>query len=106
MSIFAYAMSDYVKTKYTGPLDLATRSLAINNSDGFNARALWYAVSFPHWQGYKVVYDPTYTAYTNIATQNPPPAMNFGIALAAALIVIPIAVVIIVIVASRKKKGA
>jgi hypothetical protein len=106
MSIFAYAMSDYVKTKYTGPLDLATRSLAINNSDGFNARALWYAVSFPHWQGYKVVYDPTYTAYTNIATQNPPPAMNVGIALAAALIVIPIAVVIIVIAASRKKKGA
>jgi hypothetical protein len=105
MSIFAYAMSDYVKSKYTGPLDLATRSLAINNSDGFNARALWYAVSFPHWQGYKVVYDPTYTAYTNIATQNPPPAMNVGIALAAALIVIPIAVVIIVIVASRKKKG-
>ena len=106
MSIFAYAMSDYVKSKYTGPLDLATRSLAINNSDGFNARALWYAVSFPHWQGYKIVYDPTYTAYTNIATQNPPPAMNVGIALAAALIVIPIAVVIIVIVASRKKKGA
>jgi len=106
MSVFAYAMSDYVKSKYTGPLDLATRSLAINNSDGFNARALWYAVSFPHWQGYKVVYDPTYTAYTNIATQNPPAAMNVGIALAAALIVIPIAVVIIVIVATRKKKGA
>jgi len=105
MSIFAYAMSDYVKTKYSGPLDLATRSLNVSNSDGFNARALWYAVSFPHWQGYKIVYDPTYTAYTNIATQNPPLAMNVGIALAAALIVIPIAVVIIVIVASRKKKG-
>jgi hypothetical protein len=105
MSIFAYAMSDYVKSKYEGPLDLANRSLAVGNSDGFNAHALWYAVSFPHWQGYKIVYDPTYTAYTNIATQDTPPAMNVGILMAGALIVIPIAAVIIVIVASRKKKG-
>ena len=106
MSIFAYGLSDYVQQTYSGPSDLMNRSLALNNSQGFYAKPFWYAVSFPHWQGYKVVCDPTYTAYTNTATQNPPPAMNFGIALAAALIVIPIAVVIIVIVASRKKKGA
>lgn len=106
MSIFAYGLSDYVQSKYTGPNDLMDRSLVLNNSQGFYAKPFWYAVSFPHWQGYKVVCDPTYTAYTSIATQNPPPAMNVGIALAAALIVIPIAVVIIVIAASRKKKGA
>ena len=55
MSVFAYALSDYVQSKYTGPMDLAQRSLLPSNEDGFNAYPLWYAVSFPQWDGYKVV---------------------------------------------------
>jgi hypothetical protein len=62
MSVFAYALSDYVQSAYDGPLDLAQRSLLPANKDGFNAYPLWYAVSFPQWDGYRVVHDPFYTA--------------------------------------------
>lgn len=106
MSIFAYGLSDYIQSKYTGPMDLAARSLVVNNSDGFNAHPLWYAVSFPQWDGYKVVHDPTYTAYASMTTQEQPPAFNLAIGLAIALIVIPVVIVVAAVLATRKKKSA
>lgn len=102
MSVFAYALSDYVKTKYTGPLDLAQRSLVPGNADGFNAYPLWYAVSFPQWNGYRVVHDPVYTAYTNMnaQTEEVNPA---GLLVLALIAVIVVAAVVLAI---RRKKGA
>ena len=101
MSVFAYALSDYVKTKYTGPLDLAQRSLVPGNADGFNAYPLWYAVSFPQWNGYRVVHDPVYTAYTNMKAQTKEvnPAGLLVIALIAVIVVAA------VVLAVRRKKG-
>lgn len=111
MSVYAYALSDYVQSKYTGPLDLEQRSLNITNKDGFNAYPLWYAVSFPQWEGYRVVYDPTYTAYTDIAetpeqpTTAPFPAAALGALVLIALIVVIIVAVIAVVLSRSKKKG-
>jgi len=62
-SIFAYALSDDIQSKYTSPRDLATKSLRPINPEGFGVHALWYAVCFPSWQGYRVEHDPQYTAY-------------------------------------------
>lgn len=105
MSIFAYALSDQVQETYDGPLDLAQRSLVPTNEDGFNAYPLWYAVSFPQWNGYRVVHDPVYTAYTSFeapSEETSEPADSAG-ALVLILIVVVI-VAVVVAVAMRKKK--
>ena len=105
MSIFAYALSDHVQETYDGPLDLANRSLSPLNADGFNAYPMWYAVSFPQWNGYRVVHDPVYTAYTSF---DAPPADDetpFDPAgLVVLMLIVVVAVVVIAAVASRKKK--
>jgi len=62
-SVFAYGLSEHVQDKYSSPRDLAQRSLNLFNPDGFGVSALWYAVCFPSWNGYRVVHDPVYTAY-------------------------------------------
>ncbi|MEM4262496.1 MAG: hypothetical protein QXY98_02015, partial [Thermoplasmata archaeon] len=104
MSVFAYAMSDYVQSHYSGPWDLANKSLLPQNNQGFNANPLWYAVSFPNWDGYRVEHDPVYTAYTNMATYEEPPAYWLGTIVSIALIVIPIVLVIIMVLAIRSRK--
>jgi hypothetical protein len=103
MSVFAYALSDYVQESYDGPLDLATRSLIPTNEDGFNAYPLWYAVSFPEWNGHRVVHDPVYTAYTSFSAGDEPEEFNPAGLLVLVLIVV--AVVAVVAAATRKKKG-
>jgi len=100
MSVFAYALSDYVQSKYSGPLDLAQRSLLPANEDGFNAYPLWYAVSFPQWDGYKVVHDPVYTAYTDMGAVAEP--LNLG-GLVVLLLIIVAVIVVVVLVVTRKK---
>lgn len=102
MSIFAYALSDYVQSKYTGPLDLEQRSLAPGNADGFNARPLWYAVSFPGWNDYRIVHDPVYTAYTdmNVGTKSVNPAAGLLV-----LVLIIVVVAAVVVLATRRRKG-
>ena len=104
MSIFGYALSDYAQNKYSGPKDLYDHGLKWENKDGFYAQPLWYAVSFPGWNGYRVVHDPVYTAYANM---NEPagagkvsPAVVVGIILVAA-----VAIVGVIFIAKRKKPG-
>jgi len=109
MSVFAYALSDYVQSQYDGPLDLATRSLLPANKQGFNAYPLWYAVSFPEWNGYRVEHDPVYTAYTNInVDQGEEDETPLDIAGLAGLIVLLLLVVVIIAVVAavvKKKRG-
>lgn len=104
MSVFAYALSDYVQANYDGPMDLANRSLIPTNEDGFNAHPLWYAVSFPEWEGYRIVHDPTYTAYTNIAVADDivddDPILGGLIVLL--LILVLVAVVVVVVIRRRR----
>jgi hypothetical protein len=102
MSVFAYALSDYVQSKYSGPLDLAHRSLAPANKDGFNAYPLWYAVSFPQWDGYRVVHDPVYTAYTNMNLETGAEPFSLG-GVVVLLVIIIVAVALVVLVATRRK---
>ena len=108
MSVFAYALSKDIQAKYTGPEDLANRSLNPANGDGFNANSFWYAVAFPGWNGYRVVHDPVYTAYTNNIVQEEQqgqPAVGgavFGLIVLITLIAV-VAVVIAVIALSRGK---
>jgi len=103
MSVFAYALSDYVQSTYDGPLDLAQRSLLPANEDGFNAYPMWYAVSFPQWDGYRVVHDPVYTAYTNMHLDDETEPLNLGGLVVLLLIVVIIAVVALLIARRRGK---
>ena len=108
MSIFAYALSDYVQTAYDGPLDLCQRSLVPANADGFNANPLWYAVSFPQWEGYRVVHDPVYTAYTYVEIDDGDPGIDDEsdfdpVGLVLLVLIVAVAVVAVVAVATRKK---
>jgi hypothetical protein len=102
MSVFAYALSDYVQSTYSGPLDLAQRSLLPANKDGFNAHPLWYAVSFPQWDGYRVVHDPVYTAYTNMNLGTATEPLNLG-GFVVLLLIVVVVIVVVVLLATRKK---
>jgi hypothetical protein len=104
MSVFAYALSDYVQSTYSGPLDLAQRSLLPANKDGFNAYPLWYAVSFPQWDGYKVVHDPVYTAYTDMSLEAAAEPFNLGGLVVLLLIIIAVIAVVVLLV--TRKKGS
>jgi len=88
---------------YSGPLDLAQRSLLPANREGFNAFPLWYAVSFPQWDGYRVVHDPVYTAYTNMNVEDTTEPLNLGGVLVLLLIVVVIVAVAVAV--ARRKKG-
>ncbi len=93
-SVFAFAMSSNIRASYSSPQDLRTRG-----EDNFTGHDFWYAVSFPHFQGYRIVHDPTYDAYYSEPTAPPTaqpkrglpgfeaPVVLAGVATAAALIV-------------------
>jgi hypothetical protein len=61
-SLLSYALSDNIQAEYDSPKDLRDRWW-LNYA---NTAHLWYAVSFPNWQGYRVEHDPTYTAYFGV----------------------------------------
>lgn len=100
-SVFAYALSDYVQEEYTSPKDLAEKSLIPWNPKGFGVRALWYAVCFPSWQGYRVEHDPVYTAYFGDAASTEEEAGPCG---TGALVFIGAVCIPSVSILSKKKK--
>jgi hypothetical protein len=66
-SVFSYALSDNIQDEYSSPKDLSKKWwMNIGHS-----ASLWYAVSFPSWQGYRVEHDPVYTAYFAPAPAEP-----------------------------------
>jgi hypothetical protein len=60
MCLMAYGLSSNIRANYTSPQDLRNRG-----AENFHKSKLWYAVCFPHFEGLRIVHDPTYTAYTN-----------------------------------------
>ncbi|UCF08291.1 MAG: hypothetical protein JSW28_00965, partial [Thermoplasmata archaeon] len=58
-SLLSYALSDNAQEQYSSPKELRQKWW-LNYA---HTARLWYAVSFPGWQGYRVEHDPTYTAY-------------------------------------------
>jgi hypothetical protein len=65
LEVFAtasWAVSESLQSQYASPKalwDLARYT--------FTAAPLWYGTSFPGWQGYKVVHDPTYTCFADVS---------------------------------------
>ncbi len=58
LCLMAYGLSKSMQDKYSSPLDLY-----LKGRQDFWGAALWYAVAFPSWRGYRVEHDPTYTAF-------------------------------------------
>ena len=54
----AYGLSKDIRSRYGSPLDLYQKGRS-----QFFAAAMWYAVAFPSWKGYRVEHDPSYTAF-------------------------------------------
>ena len=85
----SWAVSDSLQTLYRSPR-------ALHNNAGargaFTAAPLWYASSFPNWNGYRVEHDPTYTCYAHVGFETVPPdepAPGFGPALVLLAIAVP-----------------
>ena len=62
-SYMAYGLSANVRGEYSSASDLENKSLDGTSLHGLGARAFWYGVFFPGWNGYRVEHDPVYTAY-------------------------------------------
>ncbi|UCC92701.1 MAG: hypothetical protein JSW25_08560, partial [Thermoplasmata archaeon] len=58
----AWAVSDNLQNTYVGPQALWNAA----RFTFFVAPPLWYATSFPGWQGYRIEHDPTYTGYADV----------------------------------------
>ncbi len=58
----AWAVSDSLQETYVGPKALWNAA----RFTFFVAPPLWYATSFPGWQGYRIEHDPTYTGYADV----------------------------------------
>ncbi len=58
----SWAISNNLQNLYASPRALYNLAGAT-----FTAAPLWYATSFPGWNGYRVVHDPTYTGYADVA---------------------------------------
>ncbi len=94
-SVFAYATSENIRASHSSPQDLRTKGDA-----NFTGSRFWYAVSFPHFQGYRVVHDPTYDAYFSDPVQPRGRLPGFE----APLVVAGVATVAVVSLAARRKR--
>jgi hypothetical protein len=95
----AWAVSDSLQDTYTSPRALWNAA----RWTFFVAPPLWYATSFPGWQGYRIEHDPTYTGYADVAYEVEPPARKapgFSMAIVMVAIAIP---TVFYFAAGRKK---
>jgi hypothetical protein len=99
-AIIAYAMSPYLQSRFSSP-----RALYDQANQTLNAAAFWYGIAFPEYNGYRVVHDPVYTAYSNIG-QNRLPAWLGLVVLTAASMVGIIVLVLYVIKRNGHRNGA
>jgi hypothetical protein len=98
MATLAYALSDEIQSRYDGPLDLYR-----NGSADFMAAAMWYAVSFPRWDGYRVEHDPVYTGFLPPAPTTPTLGPLGGVIALVALVAV---VAVIAVAATRRRQPA
>ena len=98
MVTMAYALSPDLQSRFSGPSDLLARG-----ATQFYTSSLWYAVSFPRWDGYRVEHDPEYTAYMAAPDTTRSLGSLMGLLLIMVFLVAIVAVIIIA-VASRKGK--
>ena len=92
----AYGLSKDIRGKYSSPLDLYTRGRT-----GFWAAAMWYAVSFPSWNGFRIEHDPSYTAFFGAPPAEKPKSCNSVILVGGVLL---LALPAVLISQMRRKK--
>ena len=88
----AWAVSESLQNTYVGPRALWNAA----RFTFFVAPPLWYATSFPGWQGHRIEHDPTYTGYADMDYEpvgvEEPKAPGFTGLLLLAAIAVPTAV--------------
>ena len=94
-SIFAYAMSPYLQSLFSGPLSVYEHADWV-----FNSVAFWYGITFPEAQGYRIVHDPVYTAFSNIGQA---PSL-VGLILLGTIALIALIVIVVQVIRSNGKK--
>ena len=99
MATMAYALSPDLQTRYSGPLDLF-----LNGRNSFLTSTLWYAVSFPRWDVYRVEHDPAYTAYVAAPETGGKSPLAGLIGLMFVLLILAVIVAVILAVIVRRKK--
>jgi hypothetical protein len=99
-AIIAYAMSPQLQSRFSSP-----RALYYQANQTLNAAAFWYGIAFPEYNGYRVVHDPVYTAYSNIG-QNRLPAWLGLVVLTAASMIGIVVLVLYVIKRNGHRNGA
>ena len=105
MDIFttaAWAVSDSLQSLYKSPRALYNNA-GVNGRGAFTAAPLWYASSFPNWNGYRVEHDPTYTCYANVAFETVPPEEDKAPGFGAAIVLMALAVPTFVYFGSRRR---
>ncbi len=98
MATVAYALSPDLQARYSGPLDLY-----LHGSSSFLTSTLWYAVSFPRWDGYRVEHDPVYTAY--LIPPEVPGTLAPYIGVLLLLLIASTVIAVVVFAATRRKRG-
>lgn len=96
MATMAYTLSPDLQARYNGPLDLV-----LHGGRSFFESTLWYGVSFPQWQGYRVVHDPVYTAYLAPPAEEPNFRALVGLLVLSVFVLVVIAVIAVAV--SRRK---
>jgi hypothetical protein len=93
----SWAVSENLQDTYTSPRALWN----VARLSFFVAPPLWYATSFPGWQGYRIEHDPTYTGYAdvNFKPETEEKAPGFSMA----VVMVAIAVPTFVYFGSRKR---
>jgi hypothetical protein len=99
-AVIAYAMSPNLQSRFSSP-----RALYYQANETFSIAAFWYGVAFPACNGYRVVHDPVYTAYSNIGQNRLPAWMGLVVLTAASMIGI-IVLVLFVIKRNGHRNGA
>ncbi len=98
MATMAYALSPDLQARYDGP-----RDLFLTGKNDFITSTLWYAVSFPRWNSFRVEHDPVYTAYLEPVSEPGDDGLgNMGGLLFLALILV-IVIVVVAVVAARRR---
>ncbi|MFW9830653.1 MAG: hypothetical protein ACFFD8_02650 [Candidatus Thorarchaeota archaeon] len=94
-SIFAYSMSSYLQSLFTGPLDVYNHA-----DDVFNTAAFWFGITFPESNGYRIEHDPVYIAFSNIG-QFPNP---IGIIILGSIALVGLVVVVLIVIRVNGQK--
>jgi len=86
---FAYALSGYLQSHYSGPADLL-----LHGTSAFKGNTLWYGVAFSDWRGLRIYQDPAYVAYTNLSTPSVTSSGSMGLLVIGGVVLLAVVVIL------------